>query len=65
MVHAALKQRFRALNGKHMTNSILLPIPEKMRLRYGLDEKFRDVPRLNYILVVTVSLLNRYHPGRY
>ena len=65
MVHAALKQRFRALNGKHMTNSILLPIPEKMRLRYGLDEQFRDVPRLNYILVVTVSLLNRYHPGRY
>ena len=29
-----------------------------MRLRYGLSEDFKDVPRLNYILIVTASLLN-------
>ena len=63
MVHCALKQRFRALDAKHLTNSVLLPIPEAMRLKFGLSDEFKDVARLNYILVVTASLYNRFHPG--
>ena len=30
-----------------------------MRLRYGLSEDFKDVPRLNYILIFAESLSSR------
>ena len=63
MTHSGIKNRFGALNGKMMCNSALLPLKESLLLKHGFPMSYKDVPRLNYILNVCVSLYNRYHPG--
>ena len=57
---------FRIFDMRHLSNSVLLPLPVSMLRAFKLDgQGFRDMPRLNYIAVNCCSRLNAIHPGFY
>ena len=64
MIHASLKNEFGFLNHRGLPTSFLLPLSEDQLQRFGLPiEKYGKVPKLTYSVMVSASLLNRYHPG--
>ena len=61
--HAGLKQKNKILQEYKLPNSYLLPFTPSQRTKFGLDQTFSNVPKLNYIAICALSLYNRYHPG--
>ena len=63
MAHGNLKGQFQIMNPGKLSSYYLQPIPAATLLRCGLSEEYRNVPKLSYIVVVCLSLLNDLHPG--
>ena len=61
--HAGLKQKFKILDTKKLSNTYLQPFTERQRIQFGLDDSFQNVSKLSYIAIACLSLYNRYHPG--
>ena len=62
-IHAALKQRFKFLDMRHLWNSTLLPFTKKKLDMYGMPEEYKDTPKINFLVTVCCSLINEQHPG--
>ena len=62
-IHAALKQRFKFLDMRHLPNSLLQPLSKKILARYGMADEYKDTPKINFLVTVCCSMLNEYHPG--
>ena len=61
--HAGLKQKFQIVDCKKLPNCYLQPFTNSQRIKFGLDDSFKNVSKLSYIIIVCLSLYNRYHPG--
>ena len=61
--HAGLKQKFQIVDCKKLSNSYLQPFTTSQRIKFGLDESFKNVSKLSFVIIVCLSLYNRYHPG--
>ena len=61
--HAGLKQMLKFTNAKKLMNTYLRPFTARQRRKYGLDDSFRNISKLSFIIVVCLSLYNTYHPG--
>ena len=63
-IHAALKQKFPFLNLRKLWLDCLKPFTSRQLARFGLDaERYKDSPRLNFLVTVCCSLINFFHPG--
>ena len=62
-IHATLKQRFRFLNKKHISNSYLRPLSPAQMTRFNLPQAYRDTSLLTFITTICCSDVNQYHPG--
>ena len=62
-IHAAIKQRFKFFDLRHLSNSYLLPLSKNELKKYGMPEGYENTPKLHYLVTVCCSLLNAHHPG--
>ena len=62
-IHAALKQKSKILDQRHLWNGSLLPFNNRKLRLLGLPQEYRNIPKLNIIATVCCSLLNSHHPG--
>ena len=63
-IHAALKQKFPFLQMRKLWLDILKPFTASQLAKFGLQgDRFRDLPKLNYLVTVCCSLVNICHPG--
>ena len=62
-IFAGLKGKFQIFDERHLSNRYILPFSSKELHSFGLDRKFKNSPKLNFIGVVACSLMNSTHPG--
>ena len=62
-IHSNLKHKFKLLNRKKMSNKFLDPFSRTDFESFGLPNSYKDVPKINYVLVTCCSLLNSLHHG--
>ena len=62
-LHASLKNTFSFANNRKIPTSYLRPFAPQFLQKYSLDDQYKNVPMLSFIIVSMFSLLNATHPG--
>ena len=62
-IHGSLKNTFSFANNRKIPTSYLLPFSQQFLQKHSLDDQYKHVPMLSFIIVCMFSLLNATHPG--